>query len=288
MTQPNPRLAEVTATPPVRLDPAGRIADDVSCRKCGYNLRGLLPDGICPECSGQVVRSLQGNRLSLCNPIWVRTLATGAGFVALGVTILSLDVTRSTLGFGNRLPTWLGKTLFGGWMLSASIGFWRVTTAEPWNPGEPSFLSARSVARYVPLAMASTVIASYFVSRWKGISLEPFFALFACEGLVLAISGTRHFRLLAQRIPDFAMMRWLGIVKWVSVVLLGLALLGYAAQLVSPASKAYPPTSPATQYIGCALAWGLPAVLLWFVSVFVRLWIAIRDEARLAAAQWQV
>jgi hypothetical protein len=45
-----PSIATITrpGAPAIALDASGRIAADIVCRKCGYNPRGLLPDGRCP------------------------------------------------------------------------------------------------------------------------------------------------------------------------------------------------------------------------------------------------
>jgi Zn finger protein HypA/HybF involved in hydrogenase expression len=40
------------------LDRAGRVALDLACRKCGRNLRGMLPEGPCPECGQSVAHAL--------------------------------------------------------------------------------------------------------------------------------------------------------------------------------------------------------------------------------------
>jgi predicted RNA-binding Zn-ribbon protein involved in translation (DUF1610 family) len=42
---------------PVALDAEGRVAEDVACIRCGYNLRTLYHDGRCPECDADVIRS---------------------------------------------------------------------------------------------------------------------------------------------------------------------------------------------------------------------------------------
>ena len=53
----------------VRLDDDGRILeDDLTCLHCGYNLRGLLPEGDCPECGTAVARSTHGSLLRFCDP----------------------------------------------------------------------------------------------------------------------------------------------------------------------------------------------------------------------------
>ncbi len=42
-----PRNPEIRS---VIVDEKGRVASDLVCPSCGHNLRGLLPDGDCPEC----------------------------------------------------------------------------------------------------------------------------------------------------------------------------------------------------------------------------------------------
>ena len=36
------------------------LASDLACRKCGYHLRGLPTNGMCPECGTPVAISLRG------------------------------------------------------------------------------------------------------------------------------------------------------------------------------------------------------------------------------------
>ena len=53
----------------IRLDDNGRILeDDLACVACSYNLRGLSPDGACPECGTTVERSTRGNLLRFSDP----------------------------------------------------------------------------------------------------------------------------------------------------------------------------------------------------------------------------
>src|SRR5881394_1427767 len=41
------------------------IGQDLSCAKCGYNLRTLSREGKCPECGTAVAESLRGESLAL-------------------------------------------------------------------------------------------------------------------------------------------------------------------------------------------------------------------------------
>jgi len=68
------------------VDEDGRVAVDLPCVACGYNLRTLRVDGVCPECSAAVEPSLYQGRLSWADREWVETLAGGT--VALAFSAL--------------------------------------------------------------------------------------------------------------------------------------------------------------------------------------------------------
>jgi hypothetical protein len=46
---------------PGLFDEAGVIVVDTSCRRCGYNLRGLHRDGRCPECGTAMAPAATGS-----------------------------------------------------------------------------------------------------------------------------------------------------------------------------------------------------------------------------------
>ncbi|HVX85336.1 MAG TPA: hypothetical protein VH253_11190 [Phycisphaerae bacterium] len=53
------------------------MTHDVTCRACGYNLRGLSPDGRCPECGQGIELSLLSDNLRVADGTWVAELARG-------------------------------------------------------------------------------------------------------------------------------------------------------------------------------------------------------------------
>lgn len=69
------------------LDAAGRVAGDLPCDQCGYNLRTLLPDGRCPECGHPVAETLRPDELRYASPQYVRALVSGTTVLAAATTV---------------------------------------------------------------------------------------------------------------------------------------------------------------------------------------------------------
>ncbi len=87
-------------------DANDRLAADVHCVSCGYNLRGLKRSGVCGECGVPIKYSLAGSYLSCADPVWLNRLRTGAACLALALPWLWFP------------PAWLVFS-YGLWCLSA-------------------------------------------------------------------------------------------------------------------------------------------------------------------------
>ena len=105
------------------------VRDEIACKRCGYNLRGLREDGRCPECGTAVGLSVRGDLLQFSDPAWVETVARGMYIILWGilahiiVAVLSV-VLSAMLGRGGSGPgQWLGLipaliTFYGSWLLT--------------------------------------------------------------------------------------------------------------------------------------------------------------------------
>lgn len=70
--------------------PAGEtLGLDLRCISCGYNLRGLTAEGVCPECAHPIARSITAR--SLCGPAELRRAVRSAQImlVAIAISIVS-------------------------------------------------------------------------------------------------------------------------------------------------------------------------------------------------------
>ena len=74
---PQPERLHEPQPPVVAVSIDGRIAENKTCRECGYNLRGLKTDGLCPECGHDVALSLLGHELLYASLPWLKEIARG-------------------------------------------------------------------------------------------------------------------------------------------------------------------------------------------------------------------
>ena len=152
----------------VRTDKNGLIAEDIACRSCGYNLRGLGVTGKCPECMAAIGRSILGDLLQFCEPAWVERLARGTTWIIAGVFAAFLQ-SLAAVGLGVALvatgattgglaPNFLAALAGMNLVVSAisMIGFWLLTSPDPAAIDTEKRTSARLIARY---GLLTTVIA---------------------------------------------------------------------------------------------------------------------------------
>lgn len=164
------------------LDAGGRIIGDAPCVGCGYNLRTLSADGVCPECALPVAQSLRGHFLRFGPPTWVRGLARGMLFLlaAVGGTlllgpllslVLSVPLILSTarnLGPPSTFQIQImavGQFLFNAICTGVAIaGLILLTRRDPRVGDQPEGLTARRVLRFscvlLPLPITVNLVAA--------------------------------------------------------------------------------------------------------------------------------
>ncbi len=145
----DPPSPHAIAPPVTTVDDEGRhvLAVDVPCIQCGYNMRGLDRETVCPECGGAVERSLHGRQLRFAEPRWLSRLRVGTLLWILG----------SLLTFGRLVCSYLGA-----WLLSPASAYWEYA---------PLLYYSRLVLAVVAVALVTTrepatsVIAEGWTSR---------------------------------------------------------------------------------------------------------------------------
>ena len=227
----NPQSANALSAP---IDESGRIAADLPCSRCTYNLRTLAMDGRCPECDLPVKRSVRGNLLRSCDPVWLDKMNRGASWLAAGIGIETItSLLRVVIGFfvwfgviGTGLAEAAPSTvhtaarhgvppaigLLGMVPLALGmitlVGFWKTTSPE-FTPLRGGLFSVRPVVclAYLAQCLLNAITVSLVLTSDAAINQAPRMAsaLSAIANVVAAfaystalIYGCR----IARRIPD--------------------------------------------------------------------------------------
>jgi hypothetical protein len=195
---------------------ADEIVDlDLSCRSCGYNLRGLTFGANCPECNTAVALSAKSDLLRFADPNWTKRLLIGARIIALGVVLELLLIIAEML-----VPRFLDSTQliffyrFGRIFPVAThfVGWWLMTQRDPSGMDEAQLGGYRRfirIANGVHLAQSAFVLAAWGTSLSKFASITFYLFLNGITIFYIVALGIKmHFLMkLARRIPSEPLMR---------------------------------------------------------------------------------
>ncbi len=139
----------------------GCVALDAPCLGCGYNLRTMLPDRVCPECARPVADSVRPEFLRFASPRWVRALARGLLIILVTLAVSGVVIPGALTALGlltgpfaseaNQLPEWqhmcVEGTVFSVLAIPATCllmaGVFRLTRPEPGARENPASRAAR-------------------------------------------------------------------------------------------------------------------------------------------------
>ncbi|MHC4774694.1 MAG: hypothetical protein ACYTBR_05410 [Planctomycetota bacterium] len=295
------------------LDGEGRIAEDLPCRGCGYNLRGHAADARCPECSALVNLSARGDLLPFSDPDWLERLAKGMRLVLIGLvaaTVLQIGVVATSFAtVGSTVFAALTATaglLGAGSSVVVVVGVWWLTTPDPARGDRERALSIRRLTRWCLVAQIAAVPLEV-VSPTGGVGATgagpPFGAAFvslAMAGLAMWLvvlvgyaAAFVYLRRLALRAPKPSLARQTKIVMWGYLSSQGLgAVVGMLFLFVFSAAVLGGTAGPTVPMVGIvisgsavtlgSLVFGIWALVLLFGYVAL-----LKNAARAARAAWQ-
>ena len=273
---------------PVKLDDAGHIDQDTTCIRCGYNLRGLSANSVCPECGTAVGRSFQGDLLRFAPPEWVEKLARGVRWALAGAIIAILGTGVSSVcayAVGHHEFIQLVMQVSG---IIGVIGYWMATTRDPGRLEREPLITARKLIR-------ATIVTSYlwgFVMAGIKIASSPA-SITAINvgmlgwGVVAAVEYCSIFayaRQLALRLPNRRLAIQARILMW-GVVAMASASATYTTIAVTITFRNVG-TGPQLMTLIC-LAFAVGAALaIWSLVLLVWFYRELSQAALLARQTW--
>ena len=310
-----------TATLPVHsihaVDASGRLADDVACVQCGYNLRGALgpPAGRCPECGLPVGRSTMGHWLRFAEPEWLRTVWGGLNRLAVLIVCSALlaivpftPLWDLRLQWPDEVVMFLPTALIATGVVVGLHGLWKATTPEPVRISARRITARRLTRLFVPAVAITAVVAavdflsmSNFAAERSWLQALPYLVLVAMIASLL-----EYARGLAKRVPR----PWLARVTWSMVVVLVLTgvtfvavmedwgrWMGHVGRLYNQAVWGSPYARPLFNSWNNPYEWFdlayrvsgsvlLATVVLGIPGLFVWYWVVLTGEARRARETW--
>lgn len=207
---------------PLPPNPLGSLPDtiieEIGCRKCGYNLRGLSSQGHCPECGTPTSLTVAGDRLRFSDPEWLEKLARGCRFIVWGIVItFALGcVAAAGVIFGLRVLAAASGTGLPGIVgvvvgLISVYGAWLLTTPEPARVGADNTITARKLVRVgilLGLFQSLLRLAVDPTHASRGLVQIGLTVLGLAVGLFWVVGEFAKFlymQRLAERIPDLKM-----------------------------------------------------------------------------------
>lgn len=277
------------------LDESGMIGGDVSCRRCGYNLRSLKSAGRCPECGAPIGLSISGDFLRFADPAWVETLATGIRYLFCG---MALGVLFGM--FGGLTARFISPGLaqaigFVGGLL-AFFGAWLLTEPDPSGIGEDRYTNTRKIIRLsLLLGLMSGLLnvplqTSLVIGPTKAF-LAVLVAVAALGNVVGEFAKLVYLEELALRIPEPDCAKMARFLRWAYGGSFGIMIVGGSmSTLLNVASGGSAWQSrPYTGGIACCVVFGgmlVLASLLMYLHLQHRLGRSLQEQARIARANW--
>lgn len=158
---------------------------DIECAHCSYNLRGLRPNGRCPECDEDINYSLAAEVMWLASPRWLRRQALGLLTMVAANLGAAVVIAQSSFFFA----------------IIVALG-WSASLVLLWWPDRRHLQTrTRMISRWMLIltAAADTMIAAVMANS---ASLRPLIEWWIAAGLWSSVLAVRAHARLCDRLPE--------------------------------------------------------------------------------------
>lgn len=165
--EPKREAGETLAAPTTAPHGAAEaVAGDLACTSCGYNLRTLRFDGLCPECGAAVAMSLPGPSQTDADPQWLRTIVLGLKLLGLATLLAVVQLVLLASSDPVRSPHAhvLAWVVFVLALTALAVSMWQLAAAEP-GSAPPRRVAADVLLRAA--GVLTTVALLGIALRWR-------------------------------------------------------------------------------------------------------------------------
>lgn len=275
------------ADTPDQARPQTIIETETPCLRCGYILRGLTKEGLCPECGAQVALSAADGYLPLSDPLWVQRLAQGATLEFCSLAVLVAAVAVAAFRAALLQPRTFDESLLPAYLDSAIsllqsslaptlalLAAWLLTSPET-HDGPPC------AAQHIRLALRVFASAAYVLTVLKlhyvlGITSGP--VVLASLNAATIILFWLHMRNIARLVPNGFLIRFAILAMWFDIAALLMAELlpAFRNMLHGRLALATSTSAAIVMYLGSLVYAGF--LMFRFRQCLVRSALAARDH----------
>ncbi len=237
-----------------------RVADDLECMQCGYNLRTLPVDGLCPECAAPVRFSREGYYLRNAPVEWLRKLKgglsliivsilvgtlVGIGFVAY-YAVQAIQAGPTVAAVPPARETALVALFFVPIGIMLMIGVAKLTAAQPMGDeiaprrDGTRVWARRALLTYLLMYVAGIALGGLAVAFEDSVGIKSANALLGiasyASSMALLILVVRLLDTLMRRVPRAGIAKYARVVFWGCLITVGPAVVAQAITLASAMS----------------------------------------------------
>lgn len=202
-------MTDASSVPASNL-PADRLTVPTACIRCSYNLVGLSPQGVCPECGTSVEDSTRGFFLRYSAPEYIQQLRKGLALVLNAILLMIVLAVASIFVMSVLPPSGVNHIVveWAGLIPAAMsvLGYWMYTQPDPKFVGGEQPLAARSTLRAAVVVNGVLTLFGAVLSLFSFVGADTVSGALRLLGMVVWLvqffSMMKYTAWVATRLPD--------------------------------------------------------------------------------------